>query len=149
MIKKLLPLSATLIITSCGVIPAKTINYNTSETQDLSTIAILGEGERGHGHVTHINGKALFPTGFGHSTMGIKIKPGTYELTLLYFQQAHSYYKKAEKTLTIRLEEGHYYMPSAKFISSDFIKFEVNDMGTSYPIECLSNHMMSEKPNNC
>ncbi len=81
--------------------------------------------------------------------MGIKIKPGTYKLTLLYIQQGYDHLKTAEKTLSITLEEGHYYMPSAKPASNGLVKFEVNDMGTNYPIECLSNHMMSKKPHNC
>ncbi|MFV9657332.1 hypothetical protein [Stutzerimonas nitrititolerans] len=146
--KKLLIL-AFLAITGCGVMPPKTVFIDGARNQSRENLVTLGEGIRGQGHITHIDGKVIFPYGFAEPSMGIILNPGQYSLTMLYYEHGYGYQKTSEAKITANLEAGHSYSPAVKVISQSALQFHLIDHGKNYPIECLSNSKFHKKPDKC
>lgn len=146
--KKLL-IILSFLLTSCGVMPPKTVYFESFEHETSAELVTLGEGYRDEAYVTHINGKLVFAYGFSSPSMGIILKPGEYELTILHFNQGYASYTKSEAKITKNLKAGHSYSPSIKFLSNTMVQFELIDHGTNYPIECLSNSKFQKRPHGC
>jgi hypothetical protein len=88
--------------------------------------------------IASINGELIRPLGLmGAHSKGIRLNPGTYELTLGCRHTENLQRTFAELNGTCTLEAGHTYIPTGHFLPNNKIFITLLDVGTENPEECL------------
>lgn len=147
--RKLLPLTLLLFLSSCGLLPATTIRFDGAQDLPDTAAAIMGRGHLQGLYITHIDGQPLNRLSGPGPTAAIYLPPGEHTFTFTYNLPGYSVPRGTDMEMTKVVEAGHKYRPIDRWVGGKRIRIEILDMGAAYPVECLNSSAYQRKPKIC
>ncbi len=146
------PIISTIMfiaVSACGVLPAETLYFHPVENKPVKDVVTLSENSGDGFTITKINNIKIKPLGMGRNTKGIRLNPGSYEITIWYGRDSYANTITAEASIKAHLEAGHTYVPRGKMTNNGKVIMILQDKGENYPDECLVNTPFIESPSYC
>jgi hypothetical protein len=142
--KRLRALALTApLLTSCGLLPPEPLVLYDGPARPLAEVAVVGHAS-GNAYIVSIDGAK--PDALSNRVLlGIQVLPGSHTIVIglrkyvTGLSPTQVSFATSEKPMTRELAAGHTYIPRAQLAGSQNVLFWLEDAGTGYKQDCLTN----------